>query len=314
MSDRSFDQLIEAWMDLGPAMAPNRVLEAVRLETRATRQTAIPQWWPPRRFLHMNIIARFGLAAAVVVAALLVGFVYLAGSRIGGPDVSVPASASPSMAVPTPTVQPSPTPEAAIPPAGPLAVGTHRATPSGVLAIFDIATEGWVSNGSFGMDKGKYVTAGRPDAPESAGFIFWMPSAPDTVFADPCAGTLLSPAPEQAPEALAAAVASLPGIELVSGPTEVTVGGYAAQHVAIRVPADIGCDPSDFLLWEDTDNPGQTRYATAIGSTIHSWIVDVEGALVWIDAETYAFSGPQAEEEILDIIDSIRFRAHRGPG
>ena len=41
MNDRNFDQLLDAWMDLGPTAAPDRVADAARLEARTTRQTAI---------------------------------------------------------------------------------------------------------------------------------------------------------------------------------------------------------------------------------------------------------------------------------
>ena len=48
MNDSSLDQLLDAWVELGPNVAPARVADAARLEIRSTRQTAIPKWWPPR--------------------------------------------------------------------------------------------------------------------------------------------------------------------------------------------------------------------------------------------------------------------------
>ena len=74
MNDRNLDQLLNAWMDLGPTTAPDRVADAARLEARSTRQTAIRQWWPPRRFPQMNNMAELGLAAAAVVVAALLGY------------------------------------------------------------------------------------------------------------------------------------------------------------------------------------------------------------------------------------------------
>ncbi|HEX7171444.1 MAG TPA: hypothetical protein VF365_02430 [Candidatus Limnocylindria bacterium] len=306
-TDRDTTRIVRSWLTTDENESADRILGTVldRLDTTPQRRAT---WWLARRFSDMHTFAKVAIAAAAVVALLLVGIVLLPGSRpsVGEPDASASASALPSVP-PTPS-EPSPTPDAAFPPTGELAIGTHRVTLSGVRVIFDLTTDGWVSNGSFGIDKG------RPEAPESAGFIFWSLSAPDTVFADPCTGVPLSPAPEPSIAALAAAVASLPGTELVIGPTEVTVGGYPAQHVAIMVPDDIGCEPNEFYLWEDTDNPGQARYATDKGSTIHTWIIDVDGRLVWIDGETYAASDPAAEREILEIIGSIRFRQDQGPG
>ena len=69
VNDRSLDQLLDAWMDLGPATAPDRVADAARLESRTTRQTAIPPGWPPRRFPLMNTYAKVALSAAAVVVA-----------------------------------------------------------------------------------------------------------------------------------------------------------------------------------------------------------------------------------------------------
>ncbi len=55
MNKRSFDQLLDAWMDLGPTSAPERVAEAARLEVRTTRQRpAFLSRWATRRFPEMN--------------------------------------------------------------------------------------------------------------------------------------------------------------------------------------------------------------------------------------------------------------------
>jgi hypothetical protein len=60
-------------------------------------------------------------------------------------------------------------------------------------------------------------------------------------------------------------------------------------------------------LWYDVDTPGDARFATRVNSTIYTWIIDVNGTFVWIDAETYENSGPDAAAEIQQIIDSIVF-------
>ena len=58
--------------------------------------------------------------------------------------------------------------------------------------------------------------------------------------------------PARGPSAadLAAAVATAPGTELVTGPSDVTVGGRAAKHVVLTVREDVGCDPGFFYTWE----------------------------------------------------------------
>lgn len=246
----------------------------------------------------MNNSVRIGLAAAAIVVVALIGYQLFAGSNVGGPGPSPSPSVAPSEA---PTEAPTPAPASALPPAGELAIGRHAMTLGGVPLSIEILTDGWISNGEFAIDKGNL------DTPDAAGFIFWTHSAADNVYADPCAETPLSPAAGRSAAELAAAVSTVPGIHLVSGPSEVSVDGHPAQHVVVTVPEDIGCAPNDFFLWYDVDTPADARFATALNSTIYVWIIDVDGTLVWIDGETYATSGPQAEQEVRQIVDSIRF-------
>mgnify|MGYP006370842511 CR=1 FL=1 len=49
------------------------------------------------------------------------------------------------------------------------------------------------------------------------------------------------------------------------------------------------------------------RYAPEGGSTIRVWIVDVDGAIGWIDGETYKGAGAEPGQEIQQIVDSIQF-------
>ena len=62
----------------------------------------------------------------------------------------------------------------------------------------------------------------------------------------------------------------------------------------------------EFYLWY-APSEDNARYATELGSTIRVWIVDVDGAIVWIDGETYKGAGPEPGQEIQQIVDSIQF-------
>jgi hypothetical protein len=295
-TDRDVTRVVRSWLDEGAAALPDRVLDTVldQLPTIPQRRS----WWAAWRRPDMNNSIRIGLAAAAVVVIALIGYQLLTGPNVGGPaPVETPSVAPSDAPAETPTAEPV----SAIPPAGELAIGRHAMTLGGVPLSIEIFTDGWISNGEFGIDKG------NQDTPDAAGFIFWTHSAADNVHADPCAQTRLSPPAGRSAAELAVAVSTVPGLHLVSGPSEVTVGGYPAQHVVVTVPEDIGCAPSDFYLWYDADNPADTRYATALNSTIYVWIIDVGGTLVWIDGETYAGSGPQAEQEVRQIVDSIQF-------
>ena len=93
MNDRNFDQLLNAWMDLGPTTAPDRVADAARLEAAATRQLpAALSRWAPRRFPVMNTTAKVILATAAVVFAALLGYNYLVAPNVGGPRLFVPGA------------------------------------------------------------------------------------------------------------------------------------------------------------------------------------------------------------------------------
>jgi hypothetical protein len=104
MNDRNFDQLLNAWMDLGPTTAPDRVADAARLEAATTRQLpAVISRWAPRRFPEMNSYAKVALATAAVVLAALVGYNYLVAPNVGGPRLFGP--------------DPTPTPSSSLDPA-----------------------------------------------------------------------------------------------------------------------------------------------------------------------------------------------------
>ena len=296
-TDRDMTRIVRSWLRTDEHESANRVLDNVLDLLDATPQRR--SWWPARRSAEMNTYAKFAIVAVAVVVVAIVGINLLPGSGSvagGGPAATPSPSPSPS---PTPTPSPSPSATAAgFPPAGPLEIGRHSMTKNGVPFSINIPISGWVSNGDFGVDRSTGVNA------EGAGFIFWI-ETPIGVFADPCADVKSPPvAPSAA--ALVAAVAKVPGTDLVSGPKDVTVGGYPAKLVVLKIREDVGCSPSNFYLWY-APSVDLARYATELGSTIRVWIIDVGGKLVWIDGETYKGAGPGPAQQIQQIVDSIQF-------
>jgi hypothetical protein len=304
-TDRDITRVVRSWLSTDEHESPDRVLDNVLAVL-----DAIPQRrsrWPARRSADMNTYAKLAIAAAAVLVVAVVGLNLMPAN--GGLTGGVAASPTPSPTAtpaPTPTPTPSPVPSPtptpiafAFPPEGPLAIGQHEFTTNGVPYSLELRTDGWVSNGSWGL--------GNPTndevTPEGRGFIIWQ-DPPIGVFADPCLNTESPPAGSLAD--LAAAIASIPGTDLVSGPTDVTVGGYPAKHVVIRIRDDIGCPPNTFYLWYGTE-PGNARYASATGTTMYVWAIDVNGRTVWIDGETYEGGGAKPGKEIQKIIDSIQF-------
>ena len=67
---------LESYLDEyeGSTPLPEDVRDAIRAELPSTRQR--PPWWPARRFLEMNNMAKLGVAAAAVVVAALLGYNY----------------------------------------------------------------------------------------------------------------------------------------------------------------------------------------------------------------------------------------------
>jgi hypothetical protein len=98
MNDRNLDQLLHAWLDLGPDVAPDRVHSAIALEVRTTRQAARSSQWAAERFRPMNTFAKIAFAAAGVVVVAVVGLNLLSrnGAFVVTPAVSPSSSSSSS--------------------------------------------------------------------------------------------------------------------------------------------------------------------------------------------------------------------------
>lgn len=289
-SELDTTRIVRSWLRTDEHERADRVLENVLALLDATPQRRA--WLPARRFADMNGLTKFAIAAAAVVVVAIVGFNLLPrGPSVGGQNVSPSPSLSPS-----PVASPTP---AAFPSEGDLAMGQrHSVTLGGKRVSFTVPTADWVSNGSFGIEKRAGI------GPDGAAFIFWE-HTPDRIFRDPCQQAT-APSIGSSIADLAAGVTSVPGVEVVDGPTDVTVGGHAAKRILTMIPEDIGCDAVDFHLWT-APGDGFGRYATQVGMTIRTWIVDVDGTTVWFDAETYEGAGPEPGHEIQQIVDSIQF-------
>jgi hypothetical protein len=297
-SEPDVTRVVRSWLRTDEHESADRVLDNVLnlLDTTQQRRS----WWPAWRLSDMHTYAKFAIAAAAVVVVAVVGINLLPASGGGGGGGLV-VSPSPS---PTPRPSASSTPASEFPPPGPLAAGTHRAVIDGVPLSFIVPSPGWTSpEGGNSINKGEY---GQSD---SLSVIFWW-SAPENVYADPCAHTPLSPPPSTTAAGLAAAVATIPGTDLVTGPSSIDVDGHPARYVVLKIREDLGCDPKTAYLWYDESSGGASggwRWASALGTTIRVWIVDVDGKLVWIDGETFKGAGPELGQEINKLIDSIKF-------
>jgi hypothetical protein len=300
-TQRDVTRIVQSWLRTDEHESADRVLDDVLalLDTTPQRRS----WWPARRVAPMNALTKLAMAAAGVAAIALIAIIALprGGSGVGAPIVAPSASQTPSSSpTPPPTIASGSASAATFPPSGPLAAGRYPMTREGIGLSIAIPGPGWTSGQGF------FIARGQENTADGAAFIFW-PGTPDNVYSEPCKKIPLSPLPPATATDLASAVSKVPGTTLVSGPTDVTVGGFPAKHVVIRIPDAIPCAPSDFQLWYDGDPSTGGRYAQSLGETIHVWIVDKSGTLVWIDAETYKGAVPQRGQELQQIVDSIQF-------
>jgi hypothetical protein len=120
---RSFEQLLETWLEDGPKIAPRDLLESVLI--------AVPERHQHRRLFGVGrrliVLATSARVAAAIAAVVLVGVVVLAlaGPRGNNPSVggvsatSTPSPSPSATAAPSLTPAPTPTSVAAIGPCAP---------------------------------------------------------------------------------------------------------------------------------------------------------------------------------------------------
>ena len=198
----------------------------------------------------------------------------------------------------TPPPSPSPIPASVVRHPEILRVGAYSLTVGGVPFSFDVSKPGWERFGSISINKS---TAGSQDA---EAMILWT-SFPDAVIPDPCAD-LLDPEIGPSVADLADAVSTAPGTSLVTGPSDVTVGGRASTYVSLTVARDIGCDPGFFFTWRH-ERWGAFWAGTRVGDTISMWIIDVDGRHLVIEVQSHHRADAELEQEIQQIVESVRF-------
>ena len=244
---------------------------------------------------HAIIVA---VAGAAVVVAAVVGINPLSPSP--SPSVIHRASSPPAPAGVGPSDDP--------------VVARHAVTEKGVTFSFRVPpTVGWERFASISTEK----SAGGPISlnksivgPQGAEAIILWTSFPDGDYADRCARTLSPPGASSAAD-LAAAVSTAPGTKLVIGPSNVTLGGRPAKHVAVTVRENVGCDPGFFYTWRDV-NGGALWPTTGVGDTIKVWIVDIDGTRLFIEAATTKQAVGGLKQEVEQIVESISFDYHCG--
>jgi hypothetical protein len=172
-------------------------------------------------------------------------------------------------------------------------------TVGGIRFSFTVPTAGWEEFGRVSINKSIFGPQG------AEAIIFWA-GFPDGDTADPCAAVLGGAGRSAA--SLATSVARAPGTVVMPGPWAGTLGGRPVKRVVLVVleKGSLGCEPGFFYGWDD-EFRGALWTETNAGDTISVWIVNVGGTRLFIEAETSAQADSRLQDEVVKIVESIRF-------
>jgi hypothetical protein len=288
------EQIVTDWLhDEVTTAGSDKVLAGALVRVASVRQERIPR---PERFPVMNAYAKLAVGLAAAVVGVVVAYSLLPENGMG--LIGTPmATASPSV-LPSPTPSsPTTTPEDAVWPVGTLGVGPHDAKLLGIPFSFTIPSPDWRSDhgegtletGVFPQTSFAWIDFGGP--------ITW-------IYTDPCARKSATVGPSIAEQA--AALTTIEGTDAV-GPTDVAVGGRPAKLVVLTIHPDVQCAQQGFELYGRTSpGGGTTLYANGITSTMRVWFVDTGGQVLMIHSDQLG-ANPKVEQEIQQVVDSIRF-------
>lgn len=285
MNDRNVDQLLQAWLDLGPDVAPDRVHSAVALEVRTTRQAFGWSRWASERFTTMRNPARIAAALAAVAVIALLGLRFLVPDNTGDTEPTPTATA---------TVSPTATP-LAVRPLPPFGSGGELDPGQYTVEVPDSNVTGTVTIGA-GWQSGGWYLMNPPDFTKS--ISFWTVGNVPTDACD-SRGTLPEPPIGPTVDDLVAALDDQANTNM-SAPVDVVVGGYAGKRVTLLAPDDNNCG-TPVTTWIAADG-AQTRELSEYNLPDTVWILDVEGQRVVIVTTTTDDTG---EADVTDVMDSL---------
>jgi hypothetical protein len=318
----------------GVSPLPDRVRDAIRAELPRTRQ--VRRVRGSGRMFDMvsraSTRARWGLAAAAVVAAVFLGAAILNNGGTGPGIGSAPAATPSPSPSPSPTPRPPTTlsgaPQAACNPAG----GAPDCLEAGT---YSLSSPDWPGQVTLDVPAGWFqwrpaadyegvLADGGPDALEGSGWGVMFTQV-GLVSIDPCDRTLgnLDPARTSTVDGLVTAISSWPGFR-ATAPAPIEVDGFGGQMVELTSTRTSTECPTP-VLWITPGSWYLDAYpivnATATPHTSQLRIVDVDGTLLVIRTTDFPETSPYEEEqgvapdptrhtadqvELHEIVDSIR--------
>jgi hypothetical protein len=308
------EQIVADWLqNEASASGSDRVLAAALGRVSTVRQERRQPAWLR---MPMGPTLKIGMVAATAVVIAIASFGLLTRSRDIGPGLIVGS---------TPT--PSSTPRT-YPPAGEIPPGHRQSlTVVGVPLSFSVPSGGWWPGiQRKASDHSLYIAKDTAGGQRAEAVIFWT-AWPGGVNTGPCHILLSQPIGSSAAD-LAEVVARAPGVDLVTGPSDVSLGGHEAKHLILTVREHLGCDPGYFFSWPD-ECEGTCWIGTQVGDRIEVWVVEVDGRRLVIEAETTRqgvyvldrggtrrfieetteYSDEELQRELQQIVESIRFES-----
>ncbi len=306
---RDPDRLIHAFLLEGEEELQDQVYDAVRADIEQKRQRVVIGPW---RTPIMNRIVGFGLAAAAVVAAVLIG-----SQLLGSPPAAAGGPADHASPEPTATPEPTPTPSAA---GLPEARSSSPNTDDPVQTTVNIASSGWFALP--GLDAIRKNDDGL-DPPETVGAALlawaWPAGTGFYVYGDPCQwSTTIPETPATTPDEIAAAFAAQASTERRRRWTSPWAGSPARRsRSTCRCRSTCRTRPgrkssptattTSSASTASMGRPKTARNAQGAGQIDELWILDVDGSIVILDA-TYSPATPaDLVEEMRTIAESATF-------
>jgi hypothetical protein len=234
----------------------------------------------------------------VVVVGLLLGSQLLGSpTNFGGPGDPT-ATPEPSVAEPTST------PEAGLP-EGPIELAWDGMSDSAPRITVTIPAPGW-------REEGGVLGAGdeSDNLPEAAIISYSEPPGTEFyVWGDPCRWPSTRPeTPATTVDEIAAALAAQLSRD-ATRPVDVTVDGHPGKLITLHVPDDVNvddCEGGQFATF-GTETDDLARYQQNAGQIDDLWIIDVDGAIVILDAMHRPDSRIDIVDEMRAIVESATF-------
>ena len=311
-ADRDVNRAIRSWLHEDRHEDASRVSGVVldQVDTMPQRRAT---WWPARRTPTMNKFLGFGVAAAAVVVALVIGAQLLGSGGTGGVGGAPTTTPQPSVAEPTePTPSPLTTPPSDLD--GVLAPGTYvmhpLQAPDDALAVTFTVAEGWLA----AFEETAILPNDDPGTAPPGGMAILFEDV-TSLNGDPCAwsGTdddvSVGPTVSDLVEALSAQRAYE-----VSDPVDVTIGGYSGTRVDIVAPTEPfagqtndapDCDEGAYRFWSTAQYGERGIYVQGPADRWHTNILDVDGRRLVIVARDFAGTSPADRADMDAIIDSF---------